>query len=85
MCYGQKPRTYTKVAKPTLDLIGIKDFDKAKTKKDLNFDLEKAYKEYSVKLKTTDTKIIKQVIKAGIVKDVRSIIVRNQAIQYREN
>ena len=47
------------MAKPTLDLIGIKDFDKAKTKKDLNFDLEKAYKEYSVKLKTTDTKIIK--------------------------
>lgn len=61
----------------TIDLIGITDFDKAKTKKDLNFNLEKAYKEYQRRLKTTDTKRIKQVIKAGIVKDIRNVIVRN--------
>ena len=84
MQYGQKKRAYS-VCKPTLDLIGAANFDECRSKKDINLTLEKAYVEYRKKLKTNDTARIKSVIKQGIVKDVRSIIVRNLAIQYREN
>jgi hypothetical protein len=61
-------------------LIGISNFDECRNKKDLRFTLEKAYKKYEKDLKTKSTDRIKSVIKQGIVKDVRSIIIRNLAV-----
>jgi hypothetical protein len=84
MQYGQKKRSYS-TKKTTLDLIGVSNFDECRNKKDLHFTLEKAYRKYERDLKTKSAERIKSVIKKGIVKDVSNIIVRNLAIQYREN
>ena len=84
MQYGQKKRRYS-VKKKTIDLIGVSNFDECRNKKDLHFTLEKAYKKYQRDLKTKSTDRIKSVIKQGIVRDVRSIIIRNLAVQWREN
>ena len=84
MQYGQKKRNYS-VAKKTIDLIGVSNFDECRNKKDLHFTLEKAYKKYQKDLKTKSTDRIKSVIKQGIVRDVRSIIIRNMAIKWRED
>ena len=43
----------------TIDLIGVGNYDQCKTKKDLNFTLEKAYKRLRKRLHTTDDRKIK--------------------------
>lgn len=84
LVFGDKKRSYSKVKKPTIDLLGVGNYDQCKNLGELNFKMERAHRRYVRKLKTRDNSRIRRVVELGLVRDVRSIIIRNSAIAWRE-
>lgn len=70
---------------PTLQKLGIPNFDSVHKVADLKLKLGKANKTYVKLLKTGDKQKIESVIKMGILKEVVGICERNEARRYAAN